>query len=461
MTENRAHTASENNATQGGVSIRIIGAIAIVVAILLAFFAFSLAGYITDLKDRAADEEFRYVECNGAIDDLQVASDYLTTQVRLFVATGRQEYMKAYLDELNITNRRVSAVEALRRSISDDEAALSELEHALETSDELTETELAAMRLACDYYQVEDMPDKVANVSLKTSVDGLSQEEKLEMAQRLVFDASYDEMKEDIQARVTASSNALLSQLDAKIAESDMLMQNLLFQLRISVALLLCVVMMLVLVVFMYVFKPLNRSIRRIEKNEPLVPDGAAELRYLAQAYNVMYEDNSKRIEQLREYAERDALTGISNRNGYKAFLAKHTRNVALLLIDVDNFSEFNDVYGRDIGNAVLVKLAKALCTAFRSTDFPCRVESDEFAVIMTNVNEGMRDTITHKVGLVNSILADDSDELPLITLSVGVAFSAEGRGDQEIYQAANEALIQVQEHGMNGIAFYGESGVL
>ena len=263
--------------------------------------------------------------------------------------------------------------------------------------------------------------------------------------------------KATISANVEASSAALLAQLDNELAANNTTMQNLLLLLRIAIALLLCVVMVIVLVLLIYVLKPLNGYIKRIEKNEPLEASGSYELHYLADAYNTMYEDNSKRLRQLREFAERDPLTGISNRNGYDSFLAKHTRNIALLLIDIDNLKEFNKVYGRDTGNAVMVKLANALSTAFRSTDFPCRIESDKFAVIMTSMTGDMREAVTNKVGRVNTIMADDSDDLPLVTLSVGAAFSTEGMTDHDIYDAAESALEQAQANGRNCLVFYGE----
>lgn len=444
---------------RGGVSIRVIGAITIVVAILLAFNAFALAGSIADVRESSDADEMRYVQCNEAVDDLMAASDYLTTQARIFVTTGREDALKAYVHELTVANRRASAVEVLNSSLSEDRAAFSELEAALVASDKLAKSELAALKLAADYYQVQDVPERVAKADVSMVDQAIAGEQKLEAARALLLDEVYDEAKLEIQNKVKASSTALLTQLDAEVALNDAKMQNLLFQLRISVALLLCTIMVLVLVLFMYVLKPLSHYIRRIEKNEPLDPDGAYELHYLANAYNTMYEDNNKRIEQLREFAERDSLTGLSNRSGYDNFLATHTRNIALILIDIDNFKEFNNVYGRDTGNAVLVKLARALGAAFRSTDFPCRIESDKFAVIMTNMSEGLRDAVSNKIELVNAILADDSDDLPLITLSVGAAFSAEGMDDQDIFRAADEALHLAQQ-SRNGIVFYGEGNV-
>lgn len=444
--------------TYGGISMRIIGALAIIIAILLAFFAFSMAGYLTDIRADIEQNEQRYVECSRAVNELQSASDYLTTQTRMFVNTGRMACIESYMEELTSTNRRGNAVATLKASFSQDEPAVAELELALESSDELAQSELMAMKLAAEYYGITDLPDIIANVAVDSYVQNADRNALLDTAKELVLGKDYDKRKEAIQANVKASSDALLAELNDELDESNTTMQNLLFQLRIAVALLLCVVMILVLVLLMYVLKPLSRFIKRIEKNEALEPDGAYELRYLADAYNTMYENNNKRIEQLRASAERDPLTGISNRSGYDHFLSKHTKDVALLLIDVDNFKDFNTVYGHDTGDAVLKKLADAICTAFRSTDYPCRIESDKFAVIMTNMNTDLRETVETKIELVNSILADDSDDLPLITISAGAAFSAEGMDEQDIYRAADSALRQVQQNGYNGLAFYGES---
>ena len=459
MTE-KQETASNATQVKGrGISMRLIGAVSIVIAILLAFFAFSLAGYITDLKTAAELDETRYIECNQAIEELDTASDYLTTQARMFVNTGRQSNMDSYVEEIEATNRRGHAVEVLRKSFEgEDQEMTLGLEQALSESDKLAESELVAMRLAADYYGIGELPDMVANASVDAGLAGLSADDKLQTAKELVLGKEYDKQKEAIRANVEASSQALLDDLNASLDANNTAMNNLLFQLRIAVALLLCVVMVLVLVLLMYVLKPLSRYVKRIQKNEPLEADGAYELRFLANAYNAMYEDNNKRIEQLRAFAERDPLTGISNRSGYDNFLAKHTRNIALLLLDIDDFKEFNSVYGRDTGDAILIKLAGALCTAFRSTDFPCRLYGDRFAVVMTNMSTDMREAVTSKVEIVNSILADDSDDLPLVTLSVGAAFSVEGMDDKDIFRAANAALDQAHKNGKNSIAFYGEN---
>lgn len=447
-----------NSKTSGGVSIRVVGICTIVAAIALSFFAFTLAGLIADAEASTTTAEKRYIECSSAVDDLRSASDHLTSEARLFVITGSREHMDSFVHEYEVSNRRGRAVEVLKSNLASDLDAVGKLEQALVASNELAKSEFAAMRLAAEHYGIDDLPNMVADADLSSVAVAPEEDAKLNIATALVLGEDYDAAKKKIVSKVEESSDALLEQLNADLEHGKSAMQTLLFELRISVALLLCIVMVFVLALFMYIIKPLGRYVERLKGGEPLEPDGAYELHYLASAYNTIYEDNNKRIEQLREYAEQDPLTGISNRSGYDSFLATHTRNIALLLIDVDNFREFVEVYGRDMGDAVLVKLSEALTTAFRSTDFPCRIEGELFAVVMTNMNTELRYAIINKMEIVNSILADDSSDLPAVTLSVGAAFSTEGMDDQDIYHAASSALEQAKQSKSSSVFFYGES---
>ena len=445
----------------GGVSIRLVGIVTTIIAIALAFIAFTLSGKLADAELEATSNQSRYIDCSAAISDLQAASDDLTTQARMFVVTGRREYLDAYINELVVNNKRGKSVDVLEANLTENQEAVSELKKALGASNTLAQKELAAMRLVAEYYKLDDLPQEVATADISQLQTEPQGEARLEAAQELVLGEDYDATKKEVLANVKASSLALLAQLNADLDESKNSIQALLFQLRVVVALLLCIIMVFVLALFMYVLKPLGQYVERLNNGDALEPDGAYELHYLANAYNAIYEDNNERIEHLREHAEHDSLTGISNRVGYDSFLATHTRNIALLLIDIDGFREFNNVYGNDTGDAVLVKLGEALSAAFRSTDFPCRIEGDLFAVVMTNMGNESRGAILSKMEIVNSILADDSTDLPAVTLSVGAAFSTEGMTDQDIYNAARSALRHAKDTKPGSVCIYGEGNVV
>ena len=179
-------TVHEGAGVKRGVSIRIISAVAIIVAMLLALFAFSLAGHIANMQATAETDEHRYMACSDAIDDLQDASDYLTTQARMFVVTGDPAAMDAYFEELYTTNRRGNAVQMLKSSFPDDLQATAELQSALNASDELATDEFVAMRLAAAYYGVEDMPNDVARSAAVEGEQTMTRDAKLAAAQEII-----------------------------------------------------------------------------------------------------------------------------------------------------------------------------------------------------------------------------------------------------------------------------------
>lgn len=88
-----------------------------------------------------------------------------------------------------------------------------------------------------------------------------------------------------------------------------------------------------------------------------------------------------------------DDLTKIPNRAAYSMHVKKlremKVRDVSLILIDIDDFKEFNDTRGHLEGDAILQQCAKMLCDVFSDKSFSTyRIGGDEFAVIAHNVSE-------------------------------------------------------------------------
>lgn len=85
-----------------------------------------------------------------------------------------------------------------------------------------------------------------------------------------------------------------------------------------------------------------------------------------------------------------DELTGIANRRGFMTvanhvlpLCARNGLSVELLFFDLDDFKQFNDEYGHDMGDRALQLFAKNLLKGFRSADVVARLGGDEFAVMM------------------------------------------------------------------------------
>ena len=90
---------------------------------------------------------------------------------------------------------------------------------------------------------------------------------------------------------------------------------------------------------------------------------------------------------------------------------------------------------------------------AFRSIDYVCRIGGDEFAVVMVDVNSNLQYTVEDKITSINKELAEEN--LPAISLSVGVAFSDRENPGESIFKDADKALYYIKEHGKSGCGFY------
>ena len=434
--------------------IRVLNALAISLAAVLSLFAMVTLEHIVESERQSDRANTAYRECLSAARDLMEASDFLTSEVRVYVVTGHRTYMDAYLEEIEVTDRRGKAVETLRSYLGDDEA-VTDLEEALSYSNALAERELYAMRLVAEATDLTDLPPLVAQTTLDSDDAWLPDAKQRAMAEQMVLGDEYQTTKLQISDSVHACSDRLLATLNGQVKSSGQSMRVWLNRMQVVVIALLGIVVFVIFAVIFLILWPLATYTHQIAHDEKLVVAGASELRYLAVAYNLIYEENRERTRHLRYAAERDPLTGLYNRGAYDKLLAEHTRNMALLLVDVDYFKDVNDTYGHNTGDAVLQKVARLLEQQFRSSDLTCRIGGDEFAVIMTDMSPELRHVVTNKLGAVAQALLDTTDGLPRVTLSIGVAFSEAHDGEANIYKAADRALYVVKERGRNGHAFF------
>lgn len=443
---------------RGGVRIRMVNAVSIVLAAILALSALVGMEHVFESETRLEQVSEAHRVCSNAARDLQEASDYLTSQACTYVVTGNRTYLDHYLEELRVTDRRGIAVNTLHTYLGEDNEALKDLEEALEHSNELAERELYAMRLTSDAMGLEDPPEELLDVTLSEQDQKASAQEKRTIAEEIVLGSDYQQTKEQISGLVSSCSDTLLADLAVDVEEGNVTLRNRLTQMQTVTLLLLMILVGTIFTIIFLVLWPLAAFTDQIKRDEPLVPTGAAELQYLADAYNTIYEENSARTKSLQHAAERDALTGLYNRGAYDALLNEHVVNVALLLIDVDKFKTVNDTYGHGVGDEMLKKVARLIEHSCRNTDYPCRVGGDEFAVIMTDMTPNLSYVVRHKIESIVMALHDTSDGLPDMTLSVGVAFSEQTGPSLSLYEAADKALYLVKERGRNGYAFYGEA---
>jgi diguanylate cyclase (GGDEF)-like protein len=132
---------------------------------------------------------------------------------------------------------------------------------------------------------------------------------------------------------------------------------------------------------------------------------------------------------------------------------------IGVIMVDIDHFKQFNDTYGHDAGDAVLVEFAQFLETYFRQSDIVCRFGGEEFIIIMPAAPKHLvveRATqLCHKLHDVD--IYYESKKLPNITASFGVSYLAgeDYKHASIIVKLADTALYAAKRAGRDQVIIY------
>lgn len=401
-----------------------------------------------------------YITCEDLAEQFSDASDYLSDKVRLYVINGNREYANAYFEELDQTKRREKALDGIVR-FSADENTEAEMKHAQEKADRLIEREIYAMRLAAEGRGIplDDLDERVRSVVLTDADSALSPEEKLQEAQERVFGSVYQNEKQAINVFVKKFIDRQVGTINQKKLDCTDELSRTLNKQIIFISILFIMNIVIFILIIRLIVRPLKIYMDCIRDGQMLKIVGAYEFQYLALTYNSIYEINCANEQMLKYKAEHDFLTGLVNRDAFDQFieLCSHDANIALLIVDVDEFKQINDRYGHKMGDDVLRRIANLLKVHFRATDCVARIGGDEFSVIVLDIPVSAKKNIERKINSINELLQFPDNGLPVVSISVGAAFSDKGYSE-ELYNQADTALYYVKEHGRCGYAFYEES---
>ena len=441
-----------------GIPMKKASYLFVIVAFIAAAALFISDFLVTQGYQRMERASDRYITAQQAAMNLEIGSDALTNAVRSFVVTGEITHLQDYFTEADITRRRDNAVDHLEKMMSRDSAAYERLSTALTLSNELMLDEYRAMKLtlASGDYDEALIPDVIKDTELSAEEKAQSSEEKRARALDLVYGDRYEDYKSRIRSNAQLCTQELVDVSSMERERLDKRMNLLLGIQTVLTVALLAVVLFIVFFINDWIRKPLTRMVEQMRARETVSPTGAEELRFVSETYNAIFEENQRTHERLTYGNMHDALTGLYNRNAYD--FMRHdldmSRN-ALLLVDLDKFKSINDTYGHDVGDLVLKRVAEVLRYSFRNTDLVFRLGGDEFVVIMSNVDSSVRDQIRRKVDQANVMLQKPKDDLPPISLSVGVAFADRENPEGDIFKDADTALYRMKEAGRCGCYIY------
>ncbi len=180
-------------------------------------------------------------------------------------------------------------------------------------------------------------------------------------------------------------------------------------------------------------------------------------------SHNRVIANNFGELKKFERHATTDALTNLANRHAMEetfpqliAHCLENGEPVAMMMIDVDDFKQFNDMFGHIAGDRALSAVSKILRTQFRPRDLLVRYGGDEFAVLLPAVTAEQAQAIGERVRQsVCGETGDSSDSLIQIPLriSMGVAeLEAQGTLDSLI-RAADKALYRAKHAGRNTVS--------
>ena len=456
MAPSNAETESEQTEREIARSPRIqsINLISVIISVALVVAAFALIGNLLNATRHAEEINERYNNCSQATIQLMITSDYLTTQSRMYVLTGDSTYLNAYLEEFFVTKRRDAAVNVLEENGNNSKAS-SELKTALNESNQLAALELYAMKLTAEATDLSPMPVELGGILIKESDGELSSTEKRDLARNLVLGEDYAQMKDAISTNVDRCANELVRDLENEVLNSEYMTNKLLIALVVIALLLMGLVVFAAVSNYLLVTKLMRIQEKNLRNAEPLTLTGCREIKRVTMSYNDMFEKMRRRTVFLEHEAETDSLTGILNRGSYDRILESGQKDIALILADVDHFKSVNDQYGHTVGDEVLKRVSESIVKNFRSTDYVCRIGGDEFGIIATKVTPASKEVITKKLEAISAELASPVDDIPVITMSYGVAFSALKSKGNTLYHEADKAVYESKHKGRNAITFY------
>ncbi len=171
--------------------------------------------------------------------------------------------------------------------------------------------------------------------------------------------------------------------------------------------------------------------------------------------------------ERLAHLAHHDPLTGLANRTALQTqmghALSRAQRDgsqVAIMLIDMDNFKQINDSLGHHIGDQLLVQIARRMTESVRASDTVARIGGDEFVVILPDIENALSvSAIASK--FVRSLAANYMIESRALysTPSIGISlFPIDGKDADTLLKNADAAMYHAKAMGRNNFQFFAAS---
>lgn len=173
--------------------------------------------------------------------------------------------------------------------------------------------------------------------------------------------------------------------------------------------------------------------------------------------------ENARLHATVNEQAQRDSLTGAYNHGTFIDKLSRAANiareegtTVALVMLDIDKFKQYNDTYGHLVGNDVLRSVVSAIQGHVKGTDVVGRWGGEEFAIMLPSVSRAQAHLVTERIRqtVAQNIMRDmQNHPIPSPTVSQGIAMYPDDAVEvEELIGKADTALYRAKDLGRNHI---------
>ena len=199
---------------------------------------------------------------------------------------------------------------------------------------------------------------------------------------------------------------------------------------------------------------PINDEVKTFLVKATKFPDEEPELDIISMSDITEMEKEAKILERL---ANTDPLTKIYNRLKLNELLNyeikktdRYKTPISLIMFDIDRFKNINDTFGHDVGDEVLIAIARAVEQNIRSTDVLARWGGEEFMIMLPNTDEAGAHIMAENLRkLIASLKFEKFD---FVTASFGVA-QYEDDGTKEFLKRVDNALYEAKRGGRNMVS--------
>lgn len=171
--------------------------------------------------------------------------------------------------------------------------------------------------------------------------------------------------------------------------------------------------------------------------------------------------ENARLYEEAKRLSLTDPLTGLSNRRSFELMLEneirrseRYRRSFVVLMMDFDNFKNYNDKFGHSAGDYILQKFSGLMKETIRDVDFLARYGGDEFIAVLPETDANFALVVAERIR--KKIESENLD--PPVTLSIGISvFPKDSRDKQKLIDFADHACYESKEMGGNRVNFAGK----